>query len=43
MENILTFDLEDWYHGNFDFKNSFQVDKTDRVIAPTEKLLDILK
>jgi polysaccharide deacetylase family protein (PEP-CTERM system associated) len=44
MKNILTFDLEDWYHGNFlhdEYGNN--ASNEDRVIDPTTRILDMLK
>lgn len=43
-KNILTFDLEDWYHGNFLFEEYGKVtyDET-RVVEPTETLLTMLR
>ncbi len=43
MNNILTFDVEDWYHGNFLDNGNNQVDSVDRVIEPTLKIIKILK
>ncbi|MFX0199075.1 MAG: polysaccharide deacetylase family protein [Candidatus Hodarchaeota archaeon] len=43
MNNILTFDLEDWYHGNFLDSDNNQADPVDRVIEPTLKIIKILK
>ena len=42
MNNILTFDLEDWYHGNF-LDNKNQVHPVDRIVEPTLKIIDILR
>ena len=43
MQNLLTFDLEDWYHGNFVYDDSISIKKTDRIVEPTEKILRLLK
>ncbi len=43
MRNILTFDLEDWFHGNFLFESSEFEYKESRVLEPTIRLLKILK
>lgn len=40
MKNILTFDLEDWYHGNFLDNGENNI---DRLVEPTLKILKILK
>jgi polysaccharide deacetylase family protein (PEP-CTERM system associated) len=42
MNNILTFDLEDWYHGNF-LDNNDQVHPVDRIVEPTLRIIDILR
>lgn len=44
MKNILTFDLEDWYHGNFleDGPSHGMVPGEDRVVEPTRRILDML-
>ena len=42
MNNILTFDLEDWYHGNFIYDNN-RTDYFDRVVEPTLKIINLLK
>ena len=43
MQNFLTFDLEDWYHGNFLFDKG-EADYTEsRVLEPTLRLLEILR
>ncbi len=45
MNNILTFDVEDWYHGNFldNNNNNNRAGTIDRVIEPTLKIINILK
>lgn len=43
MVNILTFDLEDWYHGNF-LENEEQIkNRESRVVEPTLRILELLK
>lgn len=43
MKNILTFDIEDWYHPNLADKHLLSgLTLTDRVEAPTLKILDML-
>ncbi len=43
MDNILTFDIEDWYHGNFLENDHKQTDPIDRVTEPTLRILNHLK
>ena len=43
LRNLLTFDLEDWYHGNFIYNDTSNIDKVDRVVEPTLKILELLK
>jgi polysaccharide deacetylase family protein (PEP-CTERM system associated) len=42
MNNILTFDIEDWYHGNF-LDDSSHMDPVDRVVEPTLKITSMLR
>jgi len=44
MDNVLTIDLEEWYHANYD-ERSFDPDKEyeERVVGNTEKLLDMFE
>ncbi len=42
IKNLLTFDLEDWYHGNF-LEEGEIAETQDRVVEPTEKILKILE
>ncbi|NOY60605.1 MAG: DUF3473 domain-containing protein [Calditrichaeota bacterium] len=43
MHNILTFDLEDWFHGNFLFDEDEKSYSESRVLEPTMRLLELLK
>lgn len=44
LENILTIDVEDWYHTNdFNFSEKSYDDFESRIIGSTERLLDLLK
>ena len=43
MINLLTFDLEDWFHGNFIFDQDDNVEKDSRVVEPTLRILKILE
>ena len=43
MNNILTFDLEDWYHGNFLDNDDNQAGYVDRVTEPKLRIMNILK
>jgi len=43
MRNILTFDLEDWFHGNFIFDENEESYSESRVLEPTTRLLTLLK
>lgn len=42
MQNILTFDVEDWYHGNFLEQDETEI-KEERVIEPTREILRLLR
>ncbi len=42
MRNILTFDVEDWYHGNF-LDQQGADDKEERVVNPTLEILNLLQ
>ncbi|MCZ6702379.1 MAG: DUF2304 family protein [Ignavibacteria bacterium] len=43
MINLLTFDIEDWYHPTLAFKDSLNTRKLeDRVVEPTLKILNML-
>ena len=43
MRNILTFDLEDWFHGNFLFEENEDIYSESRVLEPTIRLLELLE
>ena len=44
LSNILTFDLEDWYHGNFLNEDISEWDTyEDRVVEPTLKIISMLE
>lgn len=43
MKNLMTFDLEDWYHGNFLDENIFGKNDVDRVVEPTLTILEMLQ
>ncbi|MDW7680590.1 MAG: polysaccharide deacetylase family protein [bacterium] len=43
MQNLLTFDLEDWYHGNFLDMDEEISPKNDRVVEPANRILELLE
>mgnify|MGYP000063216078 CR=1 FL=1 len=43
MHNMLTFDLEDWYHGNFLDQDEEVSPERDRVVEPTSRILQLLE
>jgi polysaccharide deacetylase family protein (PEP-CTERM system associated) len=43
MKHILTIDVEEWYHGNYNSLDSNRLQKVSRVESNTEEILEILE